>query len=633
MKFRVLDLFCGAGGFSAGLDKLDEFETRIGVDFDKYAIETFSKNFTNSIAIHGDITKREIKDKIIEKAIEEDINMIVGGPPCQGFSLKGKNLGLDDPRNFLFLEYFELVKEIRPKVIVIENVKNLLSSEDGFFINQIKDKFKELGYIINYDVLNAKYFGVPQNRERAIIIGSLDKSIDLPHPNYNNPVTVRDAISDLAYLESGEGELVSEYISKSKSDYQKNLRGKKLYNHITTKHSDIAINKLKMIPPEGDKSYLPKELLGKQKFSTTWSRLEWDKQSPTIDTRFDTPSNGRNSHPFLHRAITPREAARIQSFDDDFIFYGPKIATGKQIGNAVPPLLGKAIGEAIKEAYCLSVIGLENAEIYLANAYTIIKELNNSDRKIDHIITDPPYNISQENNFTTMSNSKRKGLDFGTWDKNFDIYSWIDDYTKILSKNGSAIIFCSYRYLSNIIERLEKNSMIVKDVLIWKKSNPMPRNINRRYVQDTEFAVWAVKKDAKWVFNKPHNVPYCRTIFEAPIVSGKERTSHPTQKNLSLFEQLIKIHTNENDIIIDPFMGSGTTGVACIKNNRNFIGIELSREYFDIAHNRLQKTIEIRTIEREFQNRRTIKSKVNILKRIFKRIRNKEMGENSVTNI
>lgn len=513
--------------------------------------------------------------------------MIIGGPPCQGFSLKGKNLGLEDPRNFLFLEYIEIVREIEPEVVVIENVKNLLNSENGFFINQIKSRFEELGYIINYGVLNAKYFGVPQSRERTIIIGSKGKSIDLPIEHTNNMTTVRDAISDLAYLESGEGAIEDEYKNKPQTEYQKMLRGKKLYNHIATKHSEKAIEKLKMIPPECDKSYLPKELLGKQKFSTTWSRLEWDKQSPTIDTRFDTPSNGRNSHPFLNRAITPREAARLQSFDDDFRFYGPKIATGKQIGNAVPPLLAKAIGQAIDEAYESKYISYNNAELYLGNAYTIVKEFKNKNIKVNHIITDPPYNISKENNFSTMRNP-RQGVDFGKWDKQFDLYAWIADYSEILDKNGSMIIFCSYRYISYIIDKLEDCDMCVKDIIIWEKANPMPRNINRRYVQDTEFAVWAVKKNAKWVFNKPDDVSYCRTIYEAPVVGGKERTSHPTQKSLALLENIIKIHTNKNETILDPFMGSGTTGEAALKNERKFIGVEISQEYFNITKNRLE---------------------------------------------
>ena len=268
MKFNVLDLFAGAGGFSSGLDSIKNIETVVALDFDQYATETFRKNFPSAHVITGDITNQEIKDEVIKFSKERNVNMIVGGPPCQGFSLKGKNLGMDDPRNFLFLEYFALVKAIRPEVFVIENVKNLLNSENGYFKNQIIEKFSSLGYIINYGVLNAKNFGVPESRERAIIIGSLTRSIDLPTGD-EKIVTVRDAISDLAYLNSGEGDFESNYINDAQSPYQKKLRAKKLYNHKATSHSKVALDKLAMIPPEGDKSFLPKELLGKQKFATT----------------------------------------------------------------------------------------------------------------------------------------------------------------------------------------------------------------------------------------------------------------------------------------------------------------------------------------------------------------------------
>lgn len=585
MDFKVLDLFCGAGGFSAGLDQVEGIQTVAAVDFDKYATETFKNNFPSAYVFTGDLTDIQTKNAIIKKAKELHVNMIVGGPPCQGFSLKGKNLGMDDPRNFLFLEYYYLVKEIKPEVFVIENVKNLLNSENGYFKNQIIEKFSSLGYILSYGVLNAKDYSVPESRERAIIIGSLTNSIDLPQPQ-NNTITVRDAISDLAYLSSGEGVFECDYINQPLSNYQKELRGKKLYNHVATNHSAFALEKLAMIPPEGDKTSLPKELYGKQKFSTTWSRLKWDTYSPTIDTRFDTPSNGRNSHPVLNRSITPREAARIQSFHDDFIFYGPKCAVCRQIGNAVPPRLGKAIGEAIVNSYNKKMHQTDKFTVINGDSYSVIKELKKNNITVNHIITDPPYNISKTNNFSTMKNP-RKGVNFGDWDFDFDLYSWITDYVDILDKNGSMIIFCSYRFISHIIEQLENNHMVVKDILIWQKSNPMPRNINRRYVQDTEFAVWAVKENAKWVFNKPDNIPYLRPFYQTSTVSGSERTSHPTQKSLRLMENIINIHTNENDLILDPFMGSGSTGVAALKTGRNFIGIELDSSYYDIALNRL----------------------------------------------
>lgn len=589
MKFKILDLFCGAGGFSCGLDMLENFQTVIGLDFDKNAANTFFKNFPDAISICGDITDNKTKRMVIDKARELGVNMIIGGPPCQGFSLKGKNLGLDDPRNFLFLEYVKIVRSVKPEVFVIENVKNLLNSSDHYFINQIVKSFKELGYIINYNVLNAKDFGVPQNRERAIIIGSLSRSINLPKINDQlKLVTVRDAISDLSYLNSGEGEFESNYINDFESDYQLLLRNPsgKIYNHCATNHSEIALKKLRMIPPEGDKTNLPKEYIGKQKFLTTWARLKWDMQSPTIDTRFDTPSNGRNSHPYLDRAITPREAARIQSFPDSFIFYGNKCSICKQIGNAVPPLLAKAIGKSIDDSYKDKRIKNTNFTIYQTDAYLLIKEFISKNIKVNHIITDPPYNISKENNFNTM-NIQRKGVDFGTWDNNFDLFSWIGEYAKILDRNGSMIVFCSYLFISHIVDKMNQVGLEVKDIIEWKKSNPMPRNINRRYVQDKEFAVWAVKKGAKWIFNKPDNVPYLRSTFETSVVSGNERTCHPTQKSLKLMEKLIKIHTNEDDIILDPFMGSGTTGVASLNLNRKFIGIEVNPKYFEISYQRL----------------------------------------------
>ncbi|MBQ8776119.1 MAG: DNA cytosine methyltransferase [Treponema sp.] len=352
IQFHILDLFSGAGGFSCGLDMVEGFKTEVATDFDPKVLNTFQKNFPDTCCICGDVCSNEIKQQIINKARERKVNMIVGGPPCQGFSLKGKNLGIKDSRNFLFMEYVNIVKELQPKIFIIENVKNLINSANGFFIKQIYEEFEKLGYKLNHGILNAYDFGVPQTRERAIIIGTLlDKKISLPNKFDLKRISVRDAISDLDYLESGEGEEISNYKYEPKSEYQRLLRdnSKKLYNHKATNHSQIALEKLKLIPPEGDKSSMPKELYGKQKFQTTWSRLIWDKPSPTIDTRFDTPSNGRNSHPFLNRSITPREAARIQSFPDSFIFYGNKCSICKQIGNAVPPLLAKTLAEHIKE--------------------------------------------------------------------------------------------------------------------------------------------------------------------------------------------------------------------------------------------------------------------------------------------
>ena len=351
--FRILDLFCGAGGFSWGFHKNPRFKTMVALDFDEKAAETFKRNMPEAEVLVGDITHAEIKEKIVRLAKETGVNMLVGGPPCQGYSMKGKKLGLEDPRNFLFREYLELVKQIQPEVFVIENVKGLLLAANGWFKDEIIYAIEGLGYKVNVDVLNAANFGVPQSRERAIFICSKHNSIPLPTATVTEWTTVRDAIFDLSYLESGEGDFEQDYITEATSRYQSEMRGScsKLYNHKASNHKQIAIDKLKLIPPEQGKECLPEELHGKQKFKTTWGRLKWDCVSPTIDTRFDASSNGTNNHPFLNRAITPREAARLQSFDDEFVFWGSKVYVRKQIGNAVPPLLAKAIADQIAEFY------------------------------------------------------------------------------------------------------------------------------------------------------------------------------------------------------------------------------------------------------------------------------------------
>lgn len=350
-RFRILDLFCGAGGFSYGMEQNQHFETKVALDFNRAALATFKHNMPLAKTIEGDITDSEVKKKIIRLSRRNQVNMVIGGPPCQGFSLKGKKLGLNDPRNFLFNEYLNVVEEIQPEVFVIENVKALLSTSAGWFKSQIVERVRRMGYFVEYGVLTASDFGVPQARQRAIFICSRNTAIPLPKPTGNASPTVKDAIYDLAYLDSGEGAFEQTYITTPTSDYQRAMRkgSARLYNHKASKHAEIAIRKLMMIPPECGKEHLPAQLTGKQVFSGTWGRLKWDSVSPTIDTRFDAASNGTNNHPFLHRAITPREAARLQSFDDKFVFIGKKVQIRQQIGNAVPPLLAKAIADQIDD--------------------------------------------------------------------------------------------------------------------------------------------------------------------------------------------------------------------------------------------------------------------------------------------
>ena len=346
--YKIVDLFSGVGGLSYGFIE-EGFEIAIANEIDKNIAYSYKMNHPDVKMINEDISKLDISDVFRDlKNIRNKI--VLGGPPCQGFSQKGSRLGLDDERNYLFKYFFEVVKYLEPEYFVMENVPNMLTAENGFFKNEIIKLFNEIGYSLDMNVLNSYDFGVPQQRRRAIVLGKRGQDI-LKLPNQvEDRVNVWDAISDLAFLESGEGLNEQEYIIEASSNYQRRLRGKsnKLYNHVATKHSPIAIERLKLIPPESGRENLPEEHKTKSIFSGTWSRMEKNKPSVTITTRFDTPSSGRFTHPYLNRAITVREAARLQSFPDEFIFYGNKTSQMKQVGNAVPPLLSKAIAKVIK---------------------------------------------------------------------------------------------------------------------------------------------------------------------------------------------------------------------------------------------------------------------------------------------
>lgn len=346
MKPSVIDLFAGVGGLSLGFEK-QGFEVLIANEYDKSIAAAYTENHRNTKMIVGDITSLDLKEIFGPYAGKVDV--VIGGPPCQGFSQKGQRKTIHDERNFLFKYYVAVVELVKPKYFVMENVPNLLTAEGGYFFREIEELFNKMGYSLEHGVLNASDYGVPQNRRRAVIIGKLNGAAPkLPEPQ-SKKVTIWDAISDLAYLESGEGTDKQEYRNAPESDYEKLLRGDstKLYNHVVTKHSPLALERLAMIPPNAGKEVLPKEHLTKSIYSGTWSRMRKDEISVTITTRFDTPSSGKFTHPFLDRAITVREAARIQSFPDDFRFVGNKGSQMKQVGNAVPPLLAAAIAKVI----------------------------------------------------------------------------------------------------------------------------------------------------------------------------------------------------------------------------------------------------------------------------------------------
>lgn len=346
MKPRVIDLFAGVGGLSLGFEKKG-FDVVLANEYDASIAASYIANHKNTKMIVGDITSLDLEDTFGKLA--GTIDVVIGGPPCQGFSQKGQRKTIHDERNFLFKYYVSVVELVNPKYFVMENVPNLLTAEGGYFRHEIEELFNKLGYSLEYGVLNASDYGVPQNRRRAVIIGKLNGDAPkLPVPKRND-VTIWDAISDLAYLESGEGSEEQEYKYPAESDYEKMLRkdSSKLFNHIATKHSPLALERLALIPPNAGREVLPEEHLTKSIYSGTWTRMKKDEISVTITTRFDTPSSGKFTHPYLDRAITVREAARIQSFPDTFRFIGNKGSQMKQVGNAVPPKLAAAIASVI----------------------------------------------------------------------------------------------------------------------------------------------------------------------------------------------------------------------------------------------------------------------------------------------
>ena len=224
-------------------------------------------------------------------------------------------------------------------------------------------------------------------------------------------------------------------------------------------------------------------------------------------------------------------------------------------------------------------------KIYNGDCLEIMDRLIEEGVKVDCILTDPPYMIARKNNFHTMG---RKGIDFGEWDKDVDLFSWLDRIPKLLSKNGSVVIFNDWKNLGDIARYCESLGLEIKDLLRWEKTNPIPRNRDRRYITDYECAIWLVNKKSKWVFNRLDG-KYQRPKFEYPVVSGNEKTIHTTQKPVKLMEEIIRVHTKKDNTILDCFMGSGSTGVACMNTNRKFIGIELDENYFNIAKQRIEE--------------------------------------------
>ncbi len=343
---NAIDLFAGCGGLSKGFMDAG-FNIIVGVDNDQAALNTFALNHNGAKAMNADLSKQDTFDEIKRISGNKEIDVIIAGPPCQGFSLSGPR-NFDDERNKLYLAVIEMVKQFQPKGFVIENVPGMATLYNGQIKDEILRRFKAMGYNIECQILCAADYGVPQIRKRLVFMG-IRKEIgvpEFPKPLFSpdNYRSCRDALSDLPSREFEFGEEVDEYTKEPMTEYQRIMRRKatKLYNHVATKHTQLVKDTIALVPEGGNYKDLPPGWGESRKFNEAWTRYDGNKPSKTIDT-----GHRNHFHYQYNRVPTVRENARLQSFPDDFVFTGTRTQQNRQVGNAVPPFLGYALAQAM----------------------------------------------------------------------------------------------------------------------------------------------------------------------------------------------------------------------------------------------------------------------------------------------
>lgn len=348
-NLNAIDLFCGAGGLSLGFQNAG-FNIIVGVDNEQAALDTFEFNHKGAIGLNADLSKQETFDLILKTAGDRKIDVIIAGPPCQGFSVTGPR-HFDDPRNSLYLAVIEMVKQYQPKGFIIENVPGMANMYDGQVKDEVLRRFRDMGYNTDCRILKACDYGVPQMRRRLVFMG-VRKDIGQPHfpdpvfgPTTDRPYrTCRDAISDLPTRLNSLGENEDSYSGPALTEYQKLMRGDctVLYNHVATDHKQFVKETIALVPEGGNYKDLPTGVGESRKFHMAWTRLDGNAPARTVDT------GHRNLfHYELNRIPTVRESARIQSFPDSFVFKGTRTKQDRQVGNAVPPLMGQALAEEL----------------------------------------------------------------------------------------------------------------------------------------------------------------------------------------------------------------------------------------------------------------------------------------------
>ena len=353
-KFTCVDLFSGAGGLSRGFMDAG-YDVVLGVDFNESALKTFKANHGDAKTMLLDLFDHKNIDVIVKYLFDNGISLdvLIGGPPCQGFSIAGPR-DMNDRRNSLYLAMVKLARRIKPKAILLENVPGMIQTNDGIGAKRIVDDFKKIGYKMVPKLLYAPDYGVPQIRKRVFFVGLRDGiEFEFPKPIFSPEqyVTCEDAIGDLPSLQTKDGEIIKgeeiqDYLCEPQSEYQKMIRNNSnaIYNHIGCIPIEKTKKMISLVPEGKNYKALPEEYRCLYKYHEALTRYHSKKPSLTINT-------GHRSHFHYkwNRIPTVRESARLQSFPDDFIFYGNKTEQYKQVGNAVPPLLGKAVAEQLKK--------------------------------------------------------------------------------------------------------------------------------------------------------------------------------------------------------------------------------------------------------------------------------------------
>lgn len=346
-QFTAIDIFAGAGGLSEGLEQAG-IEIAAANEYMRSAALTYKYNHRNTHLFVKDVKKLDIAD--VKKTVGKEIDLVCGGPPCAGFSMLGRR-NPDDPRNKLFRQFVRIVKEVKPSCFLMENVEGLLTIENGKTVETVEKSFRALGYNVSRTLVNAAFFGVPQARKRVFIFGSFDSGIDINHMKQakNKTVSVSDAISDLDFLEVGESS--NEYVNPQTTRYQKTIRNrsKTLHNHSTSKHTETVVKRFASMKQGDTARDMPEEYRTKKNIRY---RLSENAPAKTVTTMPDDYVHYR-----ANRILSVREMARLQSFRDTYIFFGPRTSGGKrranecpqytQVGNAVPPILAKSVGKWI----------------------------------------------------------------------------------------------------------------------------------------------------------------------------------------------------------------------------------------------------------------------------------------------